>query len=138
MHQALPHEHHTHDKSGSEEVSQSSHTHVESHHHHNGTHTRNHHHNSDQQQVKGHLDGLLGLILGNHSHFDGADHVPVVKTPSPQNFKIKDLGKSLFAIATTSSSMVASGSSQAVYGAANIQYYQYHPFISLRGPPKYI
>jgi len=139
MHQALSHVHHTHDEiSGPrEQVKQHLHASGENFHHY---HSKNahHHQNSDTGQVKGHHHGLLGLILGIHSHSDGANHVPVVNTPTPQNFKVKNFGEPLLAFTDFSCSLAEIGSSQVSFHSADIQYNQYQPFFNLRGPPNNI
>ena len=88
MHQALPHEHHTHDSTPENSVpAKESHHH---HHHHNGA-THSHHpiDHSDSQPT-GNDTGLLDLLFGEHSHSNGINHRHLLTSSTIHNIKGKD------------------------------------------------
>ena len=145
LHQALPHVHHTHDKTGGSKEQINDHLHVqgENSHHHHHSKDAHHHHQSDeannqQNQAKTHHDGLLGFILASHSHSDGTSHKPVLKTVRPHNLKVKDLGGFLLTAANISVKIVNTDGYHTSCEAAKFQHNRYNPFFNHRGPPTII
>ena len=86
MHQALPHEHHTHDSSPDKSIPvKDSH-----HHHHDGSAHSHHPTNHGHSEQSGENNGLLDLLFGEHSHSSGINHRHLLTSSTVQNIKGKN------------------------------------------------
>ena len=119
IHQALPHIHHSHQ---------------DSHHHHHDEH----HHDDHKHDHASHHHGLLGIILGDHSHSDNDGHQHAIKDAKVQNHKIKLLngfapeqGVKIWDF-TNQNCFV-----EEINSPGNLSY-QYLPYLNHRGPPLFI
>lgn len=143
LHQVLPHVHHTHDETGGSKEQINDHLRVQgenSHHHHHSKDAPHHHQSDDanNQQNQVHHNGFLGFIFGSHGHSDGTSHVPVLKTPTPQKLKVKDLAGFLLTTANISAVIVDIESYQTSYQPDEFRHNRYNPFLNHRGPPTFI
>ena len=136
MHQALPHQHHTHDKSNEVAVE---HQPQHPHHHHHEHHSESQHsHNvpaENDSNTSNHHQGLLGMLFGEHSHSNGFNHQHTLTPTTVQNQKVKEFwGFNL-------SNQIFSQSGYRVlllptnYAPPILSFYFYNPSLSHRGPP---
>jgi len=135
IHQGFPHVHHEHDKSDHQEIAHHeqvhSHHHANSHHHHDAIDTK-------QKATNDHYQGLLGFILGDHSHSDGINHRPVITNPVVKGDNAKNLGGALATCFRFSDYTSHNVGYRIIYNPPEFYNNSYTPYFNHRGPPAII
>ena len=141
MHQALPHQHHSHDTDIETiaEIDQQ-HTHHHHHHHHNSSPTADSHHShdiptQDHSNTSNHHSGLLGMLFGEHSHSNESNHLHTLTNATFQNQKVKELGGFSFKDQSFNYSGFQLVLRPSNYSPPTHFSYFYNPALSHRGPP---
>lgn len=136
LHQGFPHEHHEHDKP--DHVDIAPHKHVHSHHHSN---EHQHHHDatgSEQKSTNNQYQGLLGFILGDHSHSYNFNLHPVVTNPVVKSDNAENFGGALATSTGFSNYDTDIVALRIAYNPPEFLNKSYSPYFNHRGPPTII
>ena len=134
MHQSLPHQHHTHDKTYAV-IDKADHHHSHHHHHHGDS---QHSHDSpkqDHSNTSDHHSGLLGMLFGEHSHSNETNHQHTLTTATFQNQKVKEFGGLNLQHQNFNLTSYQLVLLPAHYSPPIQSLYFYNPALSHRGPP---